>query len=96
MCIRDSTYILECRDKSLYTGWTNNIEKRLKEHNEGKGAKYTRGRRPVKLVYLEIFDTKEEAMRREFFIKRMGRKEKEELIMRQQCEKEMKGKITDR
>jgi putative endonuclease len=90
------TYILECRDKSLYTGWTNNIEKRLKEHNEGKGAKYTRGRRPVKLVYLEIFDTKEEAMRREFFIKRMGRKEKEELIMRQQCEKEMKGKITDR
>ena len=60
------TYILKCMDGSLYTGWTNDIDKRLKAHNEGKGAKYTKGRRPVKLVYVEEFKTKEEAMRREY------------------------------
>ena len=70
------TYILKCSDKSLYTGWTNDIEKRLKSHNEGKGAKYTRGRTPVELVYLEEFDTKEAAMKREAAIKKMSRAEK--------------------
>ncbi|MCI8513544.1 MAG: GIY-YIG nuclease family protein [Lachnospiraceae bacterium] len=74
------TYILECRDKTLYTGWTNRLEKRLADHNEGRGAKYTKGRRPVKLVYYEIFATKEEAMRREYEIKQMSRREKEALI----------------
>jgi len=74
------TYILECSDKTLYTGWTNNMEKRLKAHNEGQGAKYTRGRTPVKLVYIEVHDTKQEAMRREAFIKKLSRKEKEALI----------------
>ena len=69
-------YILKCSDKSLYTGWTNDIEKRLKSHNEGKGAKYTRGRTPVELVYLEEFDTKEAAMKREAAIKKMSRAEK--------------------
>ena len=74
------TYILKCKDETLYTGWTNDIEKRLEAHNAGKGAKYTRSRRPVELVYLEQFETKEEAMRREYAIKHMKRKEKLQLI----------------
>ena len=74
------TYILKCKDGSLYTGWTNNLEKRVKDHNDGKGAKYTKSRRPVTLVYHEEFETKEEAMRREYAIKQMTRSEKEKLI----------------
>lgn len=74
------TYILQCGDGTLYTGWTNDIEKRMKAHNEGKGAKYTRSRRPVKLVHCEEFETKAEAMKREREIKRMGREEKEKLV----------------
>ena len=53
------TYILRCGDSSLYTGWTNNLKKRLAEHSLGKGAKYTRAHLPVLLVYYETFDTKE-------------------------------------
>ena len=63
------TYILKCSDGSLYTGWTNHLEERVKAHNEGRGAKYTRGRRPVELVYYERLETKEEALRREYAIK---------------------------
>lgn len=74
------TYILKCSDKSLYTGWTNNLYKRVEDHNSGKGAKYTRSRRPVVLAYYEQFDTKEEAMRREWEIKRLTRKKKLALI----------------
>lgn len=74
------TYILKCKDGTLYTGWTNNLEKRLKDHNDGKGAKYTKARRPVVLVYHESFETKEEAMRREYAIKQMTREAKEKLI----------------
>lgn len=74
------TYILKCKDGTFYTGWTNNLEKRLKDHNEGKGAKYTKTRRPVELVYYEAFETKEEAMSREYAIKQMSRSEKETLI----------------
>ena len=74
------TYILRCRDGSLYTGWTNNLERRLACHNEGKGAKYTRTRRPVELAYYEAFQTKEEAMRREWAIKKLSRREKERLV----------------
>ena len=74
------TYILECKDGSYYTGWTNDIKKRIADHNSGKGAKYTRGRGPVKLVYLEISDTKEAAMKREAAIKKLTRTEKENLI----------------
>ena len=74
------TYIVRCKDGSLYTGWTNDIEKRIKAHNEGKGAKYTKSRRPGKLVYYEEFQTKEEAMKREYAIKHMRRKEKEKII----------------
>lgn len=77
------TYILKCKDGTYYTGWTNNLEKRINDHNEGSGAKYTKLRRPVELVYHEVFATKEEAMRREYAIKQMTRKEKEELIQKE-------------
>lgn len=80
------TYIVECADHTLYTGWTNDLEKRMKSHNEGRGAKYTRPRRPVSLVYVESFDTKEEAMRREWRIKRLSRAAKELLIRGSQNE----------
>lgn len=74
------TYMLECKDGTFYTGWTNNLEKRLKDHNEGRGAKYTKARRPVTLVYQECYETKQEAMRREYEIKQLCRKEKLRLI----------------
>lgn len=74
------TYILRCSDNTLYTGWTNDLEKRIQTHNQGRGGKYTRSRIPVKLVYYETFPTKEEAMRREYAIKRLTRAQKEKLI----------------
>lgn len=74
------TYIVECADGSLYCGWTNDLEKRIMDHNAGKGAKYTKTRLPVKLVYHEEFDTKEEAMSREWHIKQLRREQKIELI----------------
>ena len=76
------TYILKCSDGSLYTGWTNHLEERIRAHNEGRGAKYTRSRRPVELIY-EKMETKEEAMRREYAIKRLDRQQKLELIAHQ-------------
>ena len=74
------TYIVKCSDKTFYTGWTNDLEKRIEMHNRGKGAKYTKARLPVELVYYEAFDTKEEAMSREWHIKRLSRSEKQKLI----------------
>ncbi len=74
------TYILRCADGPLYTGWTNALEKRLAAHSAGTGSKYTRTRRPVALVYFEEFDTKEQAMSREWHIKRLSRAEKLALI----------------
>lgn len=74
------TYIVKCSDKTFYTGWTNDLEKRIEMHNSGKGAKYTKARLPVELVYYEAFDTKEEAMSREWHIKRLSRSEKQKLI----------------
>ena len=74
------TYIVECRDGTLYTGWTTDLEKRIKAHNEGKGAKYTKNRAPVRLVYYEEYKTKQEALRREYAIKQLSRKQKLELI----------------
>lgn len=74
------TYILTCADGTYYCGWTNDLDKRLKAHNQGKGAKYTRPRRPVVLSYYEKFETKQEAMSREYAIKHMSRAEKEHLI----------------
>lgn len=76
------TYILECADGTYYCGWTNNLEKRVATHNEGKGGKYTRARLPVKLVYHEEFETKEEAQSREWHIKQLSRSQKEELILK--------------
>jgi len=73
-------YILKCADGSLYTGWTNDLEKRTDMHNTGNGAKYTRGRLPVELVYFETYETREEAMSRESQIKRSSRNQKIELI----------------
>ena len=58
------TYIVECKDGTLYTGWTNNLEKRIADHNNGRGAKYTRARNPVTLVYYETFEVKQEADRK--------------------------------
>ena len=75
--IMNYTYMVKCADGTLYTGWTTSVEKRLKAHNEGKaGAKYTRAKRPVELVYYEGYATKEEAMSREYAIKQLTRKEK--------------------
>ncbi|MFR7592211.1 MAG: GIY-YIG nuclease family protein [Longibaculum sp.] len=74
------TYILQCCDKSFYTGWTNNLEKRLLTHNKGKGAKYTKARLPVELVYYEEFETKSQAMKREWEIKQLTHLQKQELI----------------
>lgn len=74
------TYLLECADGSLYCGWTNHLKERLEAHNGGKGAKYTKSRRPVTLVYYEEFTTKQEAMQREWAIKQMTRPQKLALI----------------
>ena len=74
------TYILKRADGSLYCGWTNNLEKRLSAHNAGTASKYTRTRRPVELAYFEQFETKQEAMSREYHIKRLTREEKLKLI----------------
>ena len=77
---KDCVYILECNDGTLYTGWTNDIDKRFKAHNDGKGAKYTKGRRPLKLVYLEELETKSEALKRENEIKKITKDKKRQLI----------------
>ncbi|ROR25731.1 putative endonuclease [Mobilisporobacter senegalensis] len=79
------TYIVECMDNTLYTGWTNNLEKRIKDHNSKKGAKYTKNRGPVTLVYYEEFETKEEALKREVAIKKLTRKQKLELVNKRQA-----------
>ncbi|MDT3700716.1 MAG: GIY-YIG nuclease family protein [Thermincola sp.] len=74
------TYIIRCKNGILYTGYTNDLVKRIAQHNENKGAKFTRGRGPVALVYFEEFPTRGEAMAREIKIKRLSRPEKEKLI----------------
>ena len=73
-------YIVECADQTLYTGWTTDIEQRLKAHNSGRGAKYTRSRTPVRLVYSEEKPDRRTAMQRELEIKRLKRARKLELI----------------
>lgn len=74
------TYMLQCADGSFYTGWTTDLEARLKVHNEGKGARYTRSRLPVQLVYWETQPGRSEAQRREALIRKLKRKQKEQLI----------------
>ena len=73
-------YILECTDGSYYIGSTNNIEKRFKNHLEGKGAKYTKSHKPVRIIYKKEFLTKSEAFKREWELKKFSRKQKEQLI----------------
>ena len=65
------TYILKCKDETLYCGYTTDLERRVKEHNDGVGAKYTKTRLPVELVYFESFETKSQAMKRECAIKKL-------------------------
>lgn len=89
------TYLVRCADDTLYCGWTNRLEKRIEAHNQGKGAKYTKCRRPVVLAYYEEFQTKEEAMRREAAIKRLCRRDKLYLIEEGRCHWSCKQKETD-
>jgi putative endonuclease len=77
---RHFVYIVECSDGTLYTGYTVDIDRRIKEHNSGEGAKYTRGRNPVKLIYKESFNSRSDAQKREYEIKQLPRSKKEELI----------------
>jgi len=84
------TYIVKCRDATLYTGWTTDLDRRVSAHNDGKGAKYTKTRRPVELVYFESFETKQGAMRREWEIKQLSRKDKLKLIKERNTEEATK------
>lgn len=74
------TYMVRCGDGSFYIGWTNDLKKRIEAHNSGKGAKYTKSRRPVELVYYECFQTKQEAMSREWHLKQLTHAKKQELL----------------
>ena len=78
------TYMVLCKDDTLYTGWTNDLQKRLVSHNAGTGAKYTKSRRPVTMVYAEEHAEKRDAMRREAQIKRLSRHEKLAMIASEQ------------
>ena len=78
-------YILLCADNTLYTGITNNLERRIEAHNNGSGAKYTRGRRPVTLLYSESSGDKSEALRREKAIKKLSKAQKLDLIKDNTC-----------
>ena len=80
-------YIVECSDDTYYTGYTTNVERRVDEHNDGTGAKYTRGRRPVELVHVESFGSQSEAMQREHAIKQLARSAKGELAAADQNQK---------
>ncbi|UXV42593.1 GIY-YIG nuclease family protein [Staphylococcus simulans] len=82
MAIEHYIYIVRCKDDTLYTGYTHNVQARIEKHNAGKGAKYTKTRRPVVLVYQEGYETKSEAMKREYEIKTFTRTQKLQLIER--------------
>ncbi|AOV06325.1 GIY-YIG nuclease family protein [Sporosarcina ureilytica] len=73
-------YVLECNDGSFYAGYTNDLERRVHVHNEGKGAKYTRAKLPVHCIYYEAYETKREAMQAEYHFKQLSRKQKEKHI----------------
>lgn len=85
-------YVLTCADGSLYGGYTNNLERRIKLHNEGRGAKYTRGRGPVTLTFSKSFETKSEAMRAEYQFKQLSRKQKLDFIVRETGEDDVAAK----
>ncbi|MGN1401131.1 MAG: GIY-YIG nuclease family protein [Bacillus sp. (in: firmicutes)] len=76
-------YVLECSDHTFYTGYTNNLGDRIKKHNAGKAAKYTRGRTPVTLIYKEEYETKEQAMKAEYRFKQLTREQKEKIIRKE-------------
>ena len=78
------TYIVRCADGTLYTGWTNDLKKRIKAHNDGKGAKYTRGRGPLRLVYRESCENHTRALQREIEVKKLTRAQKDALIARKE------------
>lgn len=81
------TYILKCCDDTLYTGWTTDLKKRVKMHNAKKGAKYTKSRTPVSLVYFEEYESKQEAMKREWAIKHLKREDKLRLVEQMNSDK---------
>lgn len=76
----DCIYVVRCRDNSLYTGYTNHLERRIKQHNDGKGAKYTRARRPVTLVYTQPYPDKSQALKAEVRFKKLSKAQKEAII----------------
>jgi putative endonuclease len=80
MDTQNYTYMLRCSDGSFYIGWTKDLTARVEAHNMGKGAKYTRSRLPVELVYYETFATKQEAMSREWHLKRLTHEQKKALL----------------
>ena len=88
-------YMLRCKDNSLYTGWTNDLEHRLEAHRSGKGAKYTRGRGPLVLVYTEELPDKGAALKREASIKRLTRKEKQQLCAGWCCPPGLRQDLTE-
>ncbi|WP_128477041.1 GIY-YIG nuclease family protein [Halorussus pelagicus] len=82
MPVHHWVYVIECADGSFYTGYTTDVERRVREHDRGEGAKYTRGRTPVELVHSERFESKSGAMSREYEIKQLSRRQKERLVER--------------
>ncbi|WP_082235841.1 GIY-YIG nuclease family protein [Halobacillus massiliensis] len=74
-------YMIRCKDQTLYTGYTNDLDARLRKHAEGKGAKYTRGRGPFMLEYLEVYESKGEALKQEYKLKQFSRGQKEKWII---------------
>lgn len=84
------TYMLKCKDNTYYIGYTNDLKKRLQAHNEGKGAKYTKGRGPVELVYYEEYEDKHIAMRREWEMKQLPRSRKDAIREEWECRQEKK------
>ena len=78
--MKNFVYILRCKDGSLYTGWTNDLKNRVDMHNKGMGAKYTRGRNPCTLVYFEVFELKNDALKREAKIKKLTKNKKKKLV----------------
>ena len=79
---RHAVYVLECADETLYTGYTTDVDRRVAEHDAGEGAKYTRGRTPVELVHVERFESRADALSREYEIKTLSRAEKDRLVGR--------------
>ena len=80
MPVHHWVYVIECADGSFYTGYTTDVERRVREHDRGEGAKYTRGRTPVELVHSERFESQSRAMSREYEIKQLSRRQKEQLV----------------